>query len=150
MFSILNHIPTTQMKHFKMLMMAVFTILSAPAFSQQVAVNNPMLKQGTTDAIYTCPMHPTVTSKIAGQCSQCNMTLKVAVSTPCFSCPMHPAVTSEQPVKCSDCGMDLVRSTREKVKDMKKYACMMHTEVTSHEPGACVKCKLALKENKSR
>jgi len=70
--------------------------------------------------VYTCPMHPEVTSDKPGKCPKCGMNLvkkeartemKSKEKTITYACPMHPEVKSDKPGKCSKCGMDL-----EKVK----------------------------------
>jgi TusA-related sulfurtransferase len=71
----------------------------------------------TTAASYSCPMHPNVTSSMAGKCTQCGMNLtkskkeqmKMEV-VKLYSCPMHPDVTSKKVGKCSKCGMDLTEN----------------------------------------
>ncbi len=85
----------------------------------------------TVSVVYTCPMHPKVTSSTAGACPDCGMDLvrqkdktapkkandakmkKEASSTGTnlYTCPMHPKVTSSTPGKCPDCGMALVQQT---------------------------------------
>ena len=75
-------------------------------------------------SIYTCPMHPEVTSRKAGKCSKCSMNLVKIQSNKVqeqpkakktlYACPMHPNVQSDKPENCSECGMKL-----EKVKASK-------------------------------
>ncbi len=62
-----------------------------------------------TAALYSCPMHPEVTSDKAGKCSKCGMDLTKSTKEPMamYSCPMHPEEKSDKPGKCSKCGMDL-------------------------------------------
>ena len=65
-------------------------------------------------SIYTCPMHPEVTSRKPDKCSKCGMNLvkkqleqvrkKQKAS---YSCPMHPDVRSDKPGDCPKCGMTL-------------------------------------------
>jgi hypothetical protein len=62
--------------------------------------------------VYSCPMHPDVTSNEPGKCSKCGMDLTLSKKeemkmTTMYSCPMHPDVTSDKPGKCSKCGMAL-------------------------------------------
>ena len=64
--------------------------------------------------VYTCPMHPEVTSSQPGKCSKCGMELTLSPKEKMkkevmkiYTCPMHPDVTSDKPGKCSKCGMDL-------------------------------------------
>jgi hypothetical protein len=74
------------------------------------------LPKGKTDSamktVYTCPMHPDVTSDKPGKCPKCGMTLvvkKVKADKAVYTCPMHPDVVSDKPGKCPKCGMDLVK-----------------------------------------
>ncbi|MCW3112579.1 MAG: hypothetical protein JWR18_975 [Segetibacter sp.] len=57
-------------------------------------------------ARYTCPMHPEVSSKKAGKCGKCGMSL-VKAKPVAYTCPMDPEVKSNKPGKCPKCGMDL-------------------------------------------
>lgn len=59
--------------------------------------------------VYTCPMHPEVTSDKPGECPKCGMDLELKKSAPptSYVCPMHPEVTSDKPGECPKCGMDL-------------------------------------------
>jgi FtsP/CotA-like multicopper oxidase with cupredoxin domain len=61
-------------------------------------------------AVYSCPMHPEVTSDQPGKCPRCGMKLIPAAPALTYSCPMHPEVTSDQPGKCPKCGMKLMPS----------------------------------------
>ena len=70
--------------------------------------------------LYTCPMHPTVTSDHPGDCPICGMKLvavpaaggsapvEAAAEAPSYQCPMHPAIMSDHPGDCPICGMKLV------------------------------------------
>jgi YHS domain-containing protein len=100
-------------------------------------------------AIYTCPMHPDVTSDKSGKCPKCGMDLKAEDKTAqTYSCPNHPEMTSDKPGKCSKCGASLALSPKEKMKMevMKIYTCPMHSDVTSDKPGKCPKCGMDMKE----
>jgi hypothetical protein len=72
--------------------------------------------------MYTCPMHPDVTSDKPGKCSKCGMDLNMTSKEKMkmgvmkmYTCPMHPEVTSDKPGKCSKCNMDLTKA-KEKTK----------------------------------
>jgi hypothetical protein len=68
-----------------------------------------------TKVIYTCPMHPSVSSDKAGKCPTCGMDLvKKDVTAVSFTCPMHPEVKSDKAGKCSKCGMNLEKKTIKK------------------------------------
>lgn len=63
----------------------------------------------TLKDVYTCPMHPKVTSEKPGKCPECKMNLvKKDASKVTYSCPMHPEVTGDKPGKCPKCKMKLV------------------------------------------
>ncbi len=104
------------MKSVKMLMMAALTILSVTVVGQQAKSDSAkmsMHKMGQK-TMYTCSMHPEVTSDKPGKCPKCGMDLvkvKKEKSKPMamkmYSCSMHPEVTSDKPGKCPKCGMDL-------------------------------------------
>ncbi len=86
-------------------------------------VNSDCMKKETTKNIsmYSCPMHPEITSDKEGKCSKCGMALtkktmpkavtKSETHAEMYVCPMHPEVKSDKAGKCSKCGMNL-----EKVK----------------------------------
>ena len=67
----------------------------------------------TTDAIYTCPMHPEVEQIGPGDCPKCGMALEaktiatVSLSKTEYTCPMHPEIISDEPGDCPICGMAL-------------------------------------------
>jgi FtsP/CotA-like multicopper oxidase with cupredoxin domain len=64
---------------------------------------------GNGPVVYSCPMHPEVTSDEPGKCPKCGMKLMSAASQPTtYTCPMHPDVTSDEPGKCPKCGMKLM------------------------------------------
>lgn len=104
------------MRSFKMLLMAAFTILSVSVFGQHAKSDTakmPMHKMGQK-TMYTCSMHPEVTSDKPGKCPKCGMDLVKMkkekgkqMAMKMYSCSMHPEVTSDKPGKCSKCGMDL-------------------------------------------
>jgi FtsP/CotA-like multicopper oxidase with cupredoxin domain len=65
--------------------------------------------EGAGSAVYTCPMHPEVTSEQPGRCPTCGMKLlATAAAATSYACPMHPEVTSTQPGRCPECGMKLL------------------------------------------
>jgi hypothetical protein len=72
-----------------------------------VAEEEPALE----GAVYTCPMHPDVTSDEPGECPECGMDLVVregSLEAVTYTCPMHPEVMSDEPGECPECGMNLV------------------------------------------
>ncbi|MEI2822068.1 MAG: heavy metal-binding domain-containing protein [Chitinophagaceae bacterium] len=60
--------------------------------------------------MYTCPMHPDVTSDKPGKCPKCGMELKEKEqATVVYSCPMkcEGDKTYDKPGKCPKCVMAL-------------------------------------------
>jgi FtsP/CotA-like multicopper oxidase with cupredoxin domain len=80
------------------------------AFVAEMDMGDPDVAPGAT-LVYTCPMHPDVTSEQPGRCPDCGMKL-LATEAPAaatgYACPMHPAVVSDEPSRCPECGMKLV------------------------------------------
>jgi hypothetical protein len=65
--------------------------------------------------LYTCPMHPSVSSDKPGKCPTCGMNLvKKDVATVTYTCPMHPEVTNDKAGKCPKCGMNLEKKAPKK------------------------------------
>lgn len=137
------------MKSLNMLMVAVFAIMSFSVLAQDGGEKNTSnSKQQPQKTVYSCPMHPDVTSDKPGKCSKCGMDLKASTKTSqSYVCPMHPDVTSDKPGKCTKCGMDLVKA---KEKTAQLYACPMHPDVTSDKPGKCSKCGMDLNKVKNK
>lgn len=73
------------------------------------AASMPLLYgDGTSGAVYTCPMHPEIISSEPGTCPRCGMKLVAAEVPAAYVCPMHSDVTSSEPGTCPKCGMKLV------------------------------------------
>ncbi len=82
-------------------------------------------QMGAEAVVYTCPMHPEVTSQEPGRCPKCGMKL-LATTAPAattYACPMHPEVTSQEPGRCPKCGMKLL-------------AADLVTQAAGHDPAA--------------
>ena len=80
--------------------------------------------------VYTCTMHPEVTSSKPGKCPKCKMDLvKREVKMPAGK---KQAAAKATPALAAD-----------------SYACPMHADVTSDKPGTCPKCKMDLVKKKS-
>ncbi len=66
--------------------------------------------QAPQPIVYVCPMHKDVSSKVAGKCTKCGMTL-VATGAgedqEFYACPMHPDVMSSKEGNCPKCQMAL-------------------------------------------
>lgn len=79
-----------------------------PAGTVARRVSGPSPQTPSKTALYSCPMHPEVSSNRPGKCPKCGMNLVEkkpdAIS---YSCPMHPEVVSSKPGSCPKCGMNL-------------------------------------------
>ena len=73
-----------------------------------VAEMDDIAAPGQGPVIYSCPMHPEVTSAEPGRCPQCGMKLLATAVAAGYVCPMHPEVTSQEPGRCPKCGMKLL------------------------------------------
>jgi len=97
----------------KLLILSIVLTATLTTFAQ--AAKDTLPKSKTDSAIktvYTCGMHPDVTSDKPGRCPKCGMALvakKVKADAPIYTCSMHPDVVSDKPGKCPKCGMDLVK-----------------------------------------
>ena len=86
----------------------------------------------SSQAEYTCPMHPEVKQEGPGSCPKCGMALEpVTISAPKekieYTCPMHPQIVRDAPGNCPICGMALEPRTvslageeNEELKDMRR------------------------------
>ena len=135
---------------------AAFLIISPGIFAQgkagKIAAPDTLLHK-----VYTCPMHPDVTSDKPGKCPICSMVLNVSKkeqmkmdAVKAYTCSLHPDVTSNEPGNCPQCGKKLILSKKEQMKAMvmKLYSCPMHPDVTSDKSGKCPKCGMEMAKNK--
>ena len=133
-----------------MLLIAVLTICSVSVFAQDKGG-----KKDTTQhsVLYSCSMHPGVTSDKPGKCPQCGMDLSLSSKeemkrqvTKNYTCPVHADVVSDKSGKCPQCGKKLSLSKKEEMKTevMKIYCCSMHPDMISDKPGKCSKCGMDL------
>ena len=104
-----------------------------------IAEMDDIAAPGQGPVLYSCPMHPDVTSQEPGRCPKCGMKLLATAAATSYACPMHPEVTSAEPGRCPQCGMKLLATAVASA-----YACPMHPEVTSDQPGRCPKCGMKL------
>jgi FtsP/CotA-like multicopper oxidase with cupredoxin domain len=104
-----------------------------------VAEMDDITAPGQGPVLYSCPMHPDVTSQEPGRCPECGMKLLATAAATIYACPMHPEVTSAEPGRCPQCGMKLLATAVAAA-----YACPMHPEVTSDQPGRCPQCGMKL------
>ncbi len=97
----------------KLLILLIILTGTVVTFAQNAKDSLPKGKTDTaTKTVYTCGMHPEVTSDKPGRCPKCGMGLvakKVKADAPIYTCSMHPDVISDKPGKCPKCGMDLVK-----------------------------------------
>lgn len=97
---------------FLLLLLVLFSACSNPTDSNK--------HEQHQTAIYTCPMHPEIESKEAGNCPICNMklVLKINENAPdstnhqqhqgiIYTCPMHPEIESKEEGICPKCKMNL-------------------------------------------
>lgn len=97
-----------------------FLLLALVLFS--ACSNSPNLEnhEQHQGVIYTCPMHPEIESKEAGNCPICNMKLVPKISENntnnhqqhqqqeiIYTCPMHPEIESNEEGICPKCKMNL-------------------------------------------
>ena len=137
-------------------------IILATAFLLSFTVINAQEKAGKQDttthiSLYTCPMHPGVSTDKPGKCPLCGMDLNLSKKellktdvAKAYTCPIHADVVSDKAGTCPKCGTQLNLSLKEKMKAevAKIYTCPMHPDVTSKESGKCPKCGMALTEKK--
>lgn len=97
-----------------LLMLMILLASTSLIFSQTNQPKKSQKVHSKTDKVmYTCPMHPQVSSSTPGNCSQCGMQLVVdrkgskQSSMVSYTCPMHPDVVSDKAGKCPECGMTL-------------------------------------------
>lgn len=147
------------MKKFITLFIAALTIFSISVSAQEKAGKKDTLKH---TVLYSCPIHPGVTSDKPGKCPQCGMDLTLSNKegmktkvTKNYTCPVHLDVVKHDPGKCPQCGRKLSLSSKEQMKTevVKLYTCPMHPEVALDKDGKCPKCGADLvekKQNKKR
>ena|SRR5688572_1568168 len=100
-----------------------FFIASAGVFAQEKAEEKAKTDTAKHE-VYTCSMHPDVTSDKPGKCPKCDMALNLSKKEQMkmevmkiYTCSMHPEVTSDKPGKCPKCDMDLTKvKTKTKAK----------------------------------
>ncbi|MGD9487580.1 MAG: copper-translocating P-type ATPase [Calditrichaceae bacterium] len=72
----------------------------------------PVHEKDNRSTIYTCPMHPDIRQREAGNCPKCGMALEplgitVTATKTEYTCPMHPEILQDHPGSCPKCGMSL-------------------------------------------
>jgi transcription initiation factor IIE alpha subunit len=141
----------------KILFIAIAVAATFTCFAQKDALNKPN-KDASVKLLYSCPMHPDVTSDKPGKCSKCGMDLGLSkkeqmktAATNQYACPMHADMVSSKAGKCPKCGSALVASKKEQMKMevMKIFSCPMHPDQTSNKAGKCPKCGMEMAKAKS-
>ena len=100
-----------------------------PNTSRSDAASSP--DQDSSNATYTCPMHPDVQNRGPGSCPVCGMALEPEIiAVPAmrteYTCPMHPDVVLDHAGVCPICGMALEPQTaiaeekNEELEDMSR------------------------------
>jgi len=101
-----------------------------------VAEMDDITAPGQGPVLYSCPMHPDVTSQEPGRCPECGMKLLAAAAATIYACPMHPEVTSDQPGRCPQCGMKLLVTALAGQPAGREPAAATHAGGTGDDHGA--------------
>ena len=65
----------------KILSLLICAFVFIPVQAQEVSTKNTKQSKQKSQAVYSCPMHPSVKSKTAGRCPKCGMDLRVQLRT---------------------------------------------------------------------
>ena len=103
----------------KIIFLAIALLIgSIGVFAQEKAGKKDTVQH---TVLYTCPMHPDVSSTKPGKCAKCGADLVLSKKEQMkmevmkmYTCPMHPEVASEKAGKCPKCGMELAEKKRAK------------------------------------
>ncbi len=130
-------------------------MLSLVSFSQKRTDIHPHNDSSALHTVYTCPMHPDMTSSAPGKCSKCHMDLIAsskermkAEVTGTYVCPMHAEIRSEHAGICAKCRSKLVVNRTGAKGALSTYTCSMHNDVVGGQGGKCPICGKALAEEK--
>lgn len=143
------------MKKIIFLLLAIFSITTFVSAQSKAG----RVDTAKNVVLYTCPMHPNVTSHEPGKCSVCGMEMALsgkekmkASATKNYTCPIHKDVASHDPGKCPKCGRAMNLSPKEQMKAevVKLYTCPMHPDVALTKDGICPKCGKDLVEKKTK
>ena len=128
-----------------------------PEAASSVAVNvqhhhaetAPQTINRSTDAMYTCPMHPEIRQQGPGKCPKCNMNLQPETSATEHNHAHHGhAAASHPPVTPAPCcgQQETAKPPQAVTKKMLEtiYTCPMHPEIRQQGPGSCPLCGMAL------
>jgi putative DNA topoisomerase len=110
---------------------------------------------GRVQVLYSCPMHPDVTSDKPGKCPKCNKDLALSPKekmkrevTNTYTCPMHAEILSDHAGTCPKCKQQLVVDRKGSKQPKKVYSCTMHPDVIAYQQGKCPICNIDLAEVK--
>ncbi len=92
--------------------LAAATTLAACKKKVEEPTETAEITEAAAGTVYTCPMHPDVTSDQPGKCPTCGMDLVAqekgeAGESGASKCPMHSGAAAGTAEKCAKCGMDL-------------------------------------------
>ena len=141
------------MKPLSLLLIAVLAMIVT--FAQKNKANAVSQNStGNVQVLYSCPVHPDVTSKSAGKCSKCNMDLTLSGKeqmkrevTKTYTCRMHAGIVSDHAGTCPKCETKLVVDRKGSKQVNKVYTCTMHPDVKSSRGGRCPICNKPLTES---
>jgi CopA family copper-resistance protein len=106
--------------------------------NNQQEIKQPV-KSGQTKTVYTCVMHPEVTSDKPGKCPKCGMTLvKKTVAIPSNEAVKNEQQQAPQNKPAPSKNISPAPATKT------VYTCVMHPEVQQDKPGKCPKCGMTL------
>lgn len=129
------------MKSFKILLMAVLTILSVSVFSQTPTKNKAKVSNQKSEKVkYTCPMHPDMVMDKLSMCPKSGTTLNLSLKEKMKMEAMRintnrafPEVMTSKNYMCPKCGMDM--------KEMNMaYSCQMMTVLKNDKQVCCFGC----------
>src|SRR5438046_2831541 len=104
----------------KIIILALSFLISSAGIMAQGKATKGAKPDTTMHEVYTCPMHPDVTSDKHGKCPKCGMDLNLSKKEQMktevmkiYTCSMHPDVTNDKPGKCPKCGMALIKKEQQ-------------------------------------
>lgn len=73
----------------KILGLLICAFVLIPVQAQKASTKNTKQSKQKSQAVYTCPMHPSVKSKTAGRCPKCGMDLRIEEPRPLLNVASH-------------------------------------------------------------
>lgn len=142
------------MKSFKILLMAVLTILSVSVFAQAPTKNQAKVSNQKSEKIkFTCPIHPDMVMGKLGMCPKSGTTLNLSLKEKMkmevmkiYDGTIHHEVTNGMPCNLSKNGTALNLSPKEKMKivAMQMNTYPMFPDVTSGKQCRYTGCRSSL------